>query len=83
MIIFHRIIVPSNYNHFCPYCLTTTKQNQKCGTCGQFTIAISKRARVPKKDAKRKEWEQLFDEFPHILSVAPRTKALVELGFQK
>lgn len=73
----------SNYNHFCPYCLIATKQNHKCGCCGQNTIIISKRARVPSKNAKKKEWKSLFDEFPHILIKAPRTKALVKLGFQK
>ena len=74
--------MPSNYNHFCPYCLTVTKQNLKCGTCGQDTITIAKQARVPKKGSKRKEWESLFENFPHILKVAPRTKSLVDLGFQ-
>jgi hypothetical protein len=75
--------MPSNYNHLCPYCLTVTKQNYKCGTCGQETVVISKHARVPKKNAKRKEWASLFKAFPHILTVAPRTRALVDLGFQK
>lgn len=46
--------MPSNYNHFCPYCLVSTKQNLKCGNCGQLTIAISKQARVPKKGAKKR-----------------------------
>lgn len=75
--------MPSNYNHFCPYCLTVTKSNYKCGSCGQDTVLISKRARVPKKGAKRKDWESLFNEFPNILQTCPRTKSLVELGFQK
>lgn len=75
--------MPSNYNHFCPYCLTATKQNLKCGICGQETIAISKQARVPRKGAKKREWESLFESFPHILKNSPRTRALVDLGFQK
>jgi hypothetical protein len=75
--------MPSNWNHFCPYCLTTTKQNIKCGTCGQETMTISKQARVPKKGASKKEWKLLFDTFPYILANAPRTKSLVDLGFQK
>jgi hypothetical protein len=72
----------NNYNHFCPYCLIASKQNLKCGNCGQNTITISHRAKVPKKDAKKKEWKELFDEFPHILIVAPYTKALNEMGFK-
>lgn len=71
-----------NYNHLCPYCLTVSKQNTKCGSCGQNTITISDRARVPKKDASKKEWKQLFDNFPHILKVAPYTKALADMGFK-
>jgi hypothetical protein len=47
------------------------------------TITISKQARVPKKGAKRKEWESLFSTFPHILKNCPRTKSLVDMGFQK
>lgn len=72
----------SNYNHFCPYCLITNKQNSKCGNCGQKMIMISKRARVPKKNAKKSEWESLFNAFPHILKEAPYTRALNELGFK-
>lgn len=75
--------MPSNSNRLCPYCLTTSKQNYKCGTCGQKMIIISKHARVPKKDASKKEWEQLFEHFPHILKIAPRSRRLVEMGFQK
>jgi hypothetical protein len=63
--------------------LTVTKQNYKCGTCGQPTLTISKHARVPKKGAKRAEWKKLFKHFPHILSDIPRTRALIKLGFQK
>ena len=74
--------MPSNWNHFCPYCLIANKQNSKCGSCGQPMLAISKYARVPKKDAKRKEWEELFKHFPHILKIAPRTRSLINLGFQ-
>ena len=73
----------SNYNHFCPYCLTANKQNEKCGTCGQNTISISKQAGVPKKDAKRKKWAELFKKFPHILIASPYTKALARMGFKK
>lgn len=73
----------NNNNHLCVFCLTTTKQNIKCGTCGQPTVGISYRARVPSKTAGKKEWQQLFKEFPHILSVAPRSKKLVDMGIQE
>lgn len=72
-----------NFNQFCPYCLTVTKQNIKCGSCGQETVSISKNARVPKKGAKKKEWKSLFEAYPSILIFCPRTKSLVDLGFQK
>ena len=68
---------------FCPYCLSATNQNIICGTCGQFTVRISKYARVPKKNAKKKDWASLFKAFPHILMTSPRTRSLVNLGFQK
>ncbi len=72
--------MPSNYNHFCPYCLTSSKQNYKCGRCGQPTLVISHRAMVPKQNAKKKEWLALFKAIPHILMIAPKTKALTKLG---
>ena len=75
--------MPSNWNMLCPHCLIATKQNIRCGNCGQDTISISKYARVPKKNAKKKEWLKLFKIFPNILMKAPRTKALVKLGAQK
>jgi len=75
--------MPSNWNRFCPYCLTANKQNHKCGTCGQNTLLISKQARVPKKGAKKKEWMKLFKLFPNILIEAPKTKALIKLGICK
>jgi hypothetical protein len=71
-----------NKNHLCVHCLITTKQNTVCGECGQPTLEISDRARVPKKDANKKEWKSLFDEFPHILKNAAKSKALIKMGFQ-
>lgn len=71
-----------NNNRFCPYCLTTCKGNKKCGKCGQETIVVSYRARIPKQDAHRKEWEALFNAFPNILKRAPYTKALADMGFK-
>lgn len=73
----------SNHNRLCLYCLTAKKGGCRCGSCGQETIIISKKARVPKKGAKKKEWVELFNTFPYILLVAPRTKSLVNLGIQK
>ena len=74
--------MPSNWNHFCPYCLTSSKQNWKCGNCGQDTLAIPKSARVPKKGANKKKWASLFSAFPGLLQRLPKTKRLVKIGFK-
>jgi len=74
--------MPSNWNQFCLYCLIANKQNSKCGECGQPMMSISKYARVPKRNAKKREWAQLFKLFPYILKTAPRTRALINLGFK-
>jgi hypothetical protein len=71
-----------NNNHFCPYCLVSSKQNYKCGQCGQPTLTISYHARTPKKDAHKSKWKVFFKFFPYILSSAPSTKALKKLGLK-
>lgn len=74
--------MPSNWNHFCPYCFTSTKQNYKCGNCGQDTLAIPKSAEVPKKGASKKKWAKLFAAFPHLLARLPRTRKLIKIGLK-
>lgn len=69
-------------NRFCPYCLISAKGTDKCGRCGQDTIGISHKARIPKKDAKKKAWKSLFEAFPHIQIVTPKTKKLTKLGLR-
>lgn len=70
-------------NSFCPYCLIATGENNKCGNCGQDTFTISSKVRIPKKNAKKKEWKKLFNAYPHLLELLPETKALKKLGFKK
>ena len=38
--------------------------------------------RVPKKDARKKEWVDFFKIFPHALKIAPYTKTLNKLGLK-
>ena len=74
--------MPSNWNNFCPYCFTSTKQNLKCGNCGQDTLAIPKSAEIPKKGASKKKWLSLFRAFPYLLTRLPKTRRLKGIGLK-
>jgi len=51
----------------CMSCWSTTK-NQKC-PCGANTEHLDVRARIPKRNAKKSEWEQFFGLFkPAVLT---------------
>ena len=70
-------------NNFCPYCLIAWGYVKKCGNCGRDTIGLSTRARIPKKNAHKKKWKELFDNFTHLENTSPKTKALKRKGIFK